>query len=94
MKFLGSKPLFSTSLNNNKADAVSPSRNANVSLKVFNARGQLVRTLVDNLDQSTGVYAETWDGRDNAGNAMSSGIYFYRLSTAGRQLTRKMLLLK
>jgi hypothetical protein len=65
-----------------------------VSLKVYNVRGQLVRTLVSDEHHSAGVFRRVWDGRDSAGNAMSSGIYFYQLKGEGFVDTGKMVLMK
>ena len=65
-----------------------------VGLKVYNIAGQLVRTLV-NEELSPGVYSDViWDGRDNNGRPVSSGIYFYRLVTRDFVETKKMVLLK
>ncbi|MDH4156463.1 MAG: T9SS type A sorting domain-containing protein [candidate division Zixibacteria bacterium] len=61
---------------------------ANVKLEIFNVLGQKVTTLVDG-EQNAGHYSVSWD----ASNA-STGIYFYRLSSAGFTETRKMILLK
>jgi flagellar hook assembly protein FlgD len=52
-----------------------------------------VRTLVDGR-QPVGRYRVEWDGRDNSGTLVGSGIYFYRLATSHFSGTRKMLLLK
>lgn len=66
---------------------------APISLRVYNIRGQSVRVLVDG-EVEPGNYQVVWDGRNDKGEDVSSGIYFYRL-TAGEQVaTRKMLLLK
>ncbi len=64
-----------------------------VELRVFNVRGELVRTLASG-NLSAGVHALEWDGRDDRGNLIASGVYFYRLSAADFAQTRKMLLLK
>jgi flagellar hook assembly protein FlgD len=56
-------------------------------------RGARVRTLVD-THQPAGRYRVEWDGRDNAGTPVGSGIYFYRLATSHFSGTRKMILLK
>ena len=66
-----------------------------VSLKVYNVAGQLVRTLVD-AEQERRVegFTARWDGRDNAGQSVSSGVYFYKLVTPAFTDTRKMVLLK
>jgi len=48
-----------------------------------------------NLNQSAGDYAVKWNGRDDAGKEVSSGVYFYKLKAGGSFLgTRKMLFLK
>ncbi len=67
--------------------------NSKVSLAIYNVMGQEVRTLVDNK-QLSGYYSVIWDGRDNAGRVVSSGIYIYRLQTSGEVKSKKMLLLK
>jgi hypothetical protein len=64
-----------------------------VSLKVFNLLGEEVATLV-NAIQSAGSYQVTWDGRNNRGEAVASGIYFYQLSLGNATQTRKLTLLK
>nr|MEE4269829.1 choice-of-anchor X domain-containing protein [Candidatus Krumholzibacteria bacterium] len=62
-------------------------------LRVFDARGALVRTLV-NEHLVAGPHAHVWNGRDRHGAGVSSGVYFYRLETPSGALTRSMLLLK
>jgi hypothetical protein len=64
-----------------------------VLLSVYDVTGARVRTLVDGVVKP-GRYVATWDGRNTHGQPVSSGIYFYRLSTPTRSLTRKMVLLK
>ncbi|HKW13619.1 MAG TPA: PA domain-containing protein [Candidatus Krumholzibacteria bacterium] len=64
-----------------------------VTLNVYSASGALVRTLVDGV-QATGSHSFTWNGVDNRGNAVSSGVYFYRLTAGKFNDTRKMVLLK
>ncbi len=64
-----------------------------VQLNIYNALGQLVRTLVDD-SRGAGVHLVRWDGRDNRGNQLSSGLYFYRLEAEGFAEVRKMLLVK
>jgi len=62
-------------------------------LEVFNVRGQVVRTLdVSPASGTTG--SVTWDGRDNTGNSVASGVYFYKLSVDGRSAIRSMVHLK
>ncbi|MEJ2722377.1 MAG: FlgD immunoglobulin-like domain containing protein [bacterium] len=64
-----------------------------VSLRVYDVKGRLVKTLVTDT-KNAGRQTVTWDGTDNAGDRVGSGVYFYRLNAEGRVLTRKMVLLK
>lgn len=66
-----------------------------VTLKIYNVAGQLVRTLVNEVKAPRPEGFEvTWDGRNNSGTAVSSGVYFYKLSTSNFTQTKKMVLLK
>jgi hypothetical protein len=62
-------------------------------LKIYNILGQKVRTLVDEA-KPEGYYEVVWDGKDEKGNSLASGIYFYRLQIGDQSQTRRMLLLK
>ncbi len=62
-------------------------------LAVFNSSGQKIRTLAANTF-SAGSHAVVWDGRDDNGGALSSGVYFSRLTTGNTTLARRMTLLK
>ncbi|MCB5224012.1 MAG: T9SS type A sorting domain-containing protein [Candidatus Cloacimonadaceae bacterium] len=73
--------------------AYSIPKAGNASLKIYNTKGQLVRTLVDDVRDS-GNHSVVWNGCDNEGRSVSSGLYFYRLSSDGNTVTRKMLLAK
>lgn len=64
-----------------------------VRLTVFNLLGQKVRTLLD-AGKSAGVYRIAWDGRDDNGNNVASGIYLYRLELPSENITRKMVLIR
>ncbi|MFQ5512260.1 MAG: M6 family metalloprotease domain-containing protein [Candidatus Krumholzibacteriia bacterium] len=64
-----------------------------VSLNIYDPRGARVRTLVHGVG-SPGTNEAEWDGTNDAGNPVSSGIYLYQLNTGGRVLTRKLMLLK
>jgi len=67
---------------------------SNVKLSIYNLQGQRVRTLV-NRAQPAGRYQVTWDGTDDNGVQVASGVYFYRLTTgSGFVATRKMILLR
>ena len=70
------------------------SEEAQVRLSVYNPDGQRVRCLVDEV-RHAGRYSVVWDGKDEAGHAVASGVYFYRLRTAGDLVrTKRMVLLK
>ena len=64
-----------------------------VQLEIFNILGERVRQLV-NRRQMAGTYRVQWDGRDDGGVPVASGVYLYRLKVADRHLSRKMMLLK
>ena len=66
-----------------------------VRIEVFNIRGQRVRTLLDGSRAfESGRHTVTWDGRDDGGVQVSSGVYFYRMQAGEYQSVRRMLLLK
>jgi hypothetical protein len=69
-----------------------PSSNQ-VSLKVYDLAGRLVRILRDG-EEPAGFYTVEWDRKDSSGRDIANGIYFYRLDTAGFTATKKMLLLR
>ncbi len=64
-----------------------------VTLAVYDVAGRLVRRLVDNRLEA-GVHAASWDGRDEHQRAMSSGVYYYRLSVGDFDQTRSMVLVR
>ncbi len=65
-----------------------------VSLKVYDVSGGLVRTLLEGDRVAGEVHRVSWDGRNDAGEAVSSGVYFYRLVASDFAQTKKMVLLK
>ncbi|MCB5271291.1 MAG: T9SS type A sorting domain-containing protein [Candidatus Cloacimonetes bacterium] len=67
--------------------------NADIRLEIYNAKGQLVNALVNEYKEQ-GKYQIVWSGKDKNGNLVSSGIYFSRVASGGKSLTRKMLLMK
>lgn len=64
-----------------------------VEISIFDVRGALVKTL-ENRERSTGSYTVRWNGRNEAGESVSSGVYFYVLRTGRVVLSRKLVLLK
>ncbi len=68
-----------------------------VNLNVYDASGRLVKTLLDRelgAGAYTGGNAVVWDGTDNAGKPVSSGMYFYKLQNEKENITRKMTLIR
>ena len=64
-----------------------------VSIDIYNVKGQLVRRLV-NEEKSAGNHSVVFDGRDNGGRPIASGVYYYRMQTGKFTSTRKMILMK
>ena len=68
-------------------------RKSRVRLEIYNLLGQQVRSLLDD-ELMSGQHTITFDGRDNDGQAIASGVYFYRIKTADDVRTRKMVMIK
>jgi protocatechuate 3,4-dioxygenase beta subunit len=66
---------------------------ANVSLQIFNVQGRLVTTLV-NKQQNSGVRQAVWNGLDQNGSALPSGVYFYQLQANDFTEIKSLILLK
>jgi len=66
---------------------------AKVVLKIYNILGQEVRTLVD-ARETAGYKSVVWDGRNNAGASVASGVYFYRIAAENFSKVRKMLIIR
>jgi len=64
-----------------------------VSLKVYNIKGQLVRTLVDDTKPS-GQHSVIWKGTDQKNLSVPSGVYLYRLKTNNKSKIKKMILIR
>ena len=64
-----------------------------VRLAVYNLLGQEVRVLV-NERMEAGWFTSTWDGTDNLGRSVASGIYLYRIQAGDFLTSRRMMLLK
>ena len=65
----------------------------NVTLEVYNLRGQLVKTLI-NEAKETGEYTASWNGTDNSSKPVSSGVYLYKIKSGIYTNTKKMILMK
>jgi hypothetical protein len=71
----------------------APTNGENVQIDIFNIKGQKVRNLVNGV-YSTGEHKVIWNGTDDNGKAVGSGVYFYRMKTDDYVETKKMLLMK
>ena len=67
---------------------------ADVTLQIYNVVGQVVRTLIAAESQAAGRYQIRWNGMDDRGVPVSSGVYFYQISAGEFQTVRKLMLLK
>ncbi len=94
-------PAWQTSLEQNYPNPFNPATTIEfylaeprrTQLRVFDVKGRLVRTLVDEgLDYGRHKYQ--WDGTNNNGQQVSSGVYFYRFQAGNKVFTKKMMLLK
>lgn len=64
-----------------------------VSVRIYSIDGRLVKTLVDE-SATAGRHEVLWDGRDNSGNAVRSGVYFVKTTSGGESAVFKLSLLK
>ena len=68
-------------------------KTSDVNLNIYTITGQLVRTLVSE-QMAVGAHKVVFNGMDNLGHRLSSGIYFYQLQTEEQSITKKMVLMK
>jgi hypothetical protein len=95
-------PTYRNSLSQNYPNPFNPTTTidftvkelAPVSVKIYNVRGQLVRTLANDRFEPGVTHQLEWNGRNDAGQSVSSGVYFYKLVTKNFTQTKKMVLLK
>jgi hypothetical protein len=66
---------------------------SDVQVRIFNTLGEIVRTLVNGYKEA-GIYSVKWDGTNDAGQRVASGVYYYQLNSRNLLSTRQMLLLK
>jgi glycosidase len=65
----------------------------NVSIKIYDVLGREVKNLINEV-KTAGTYSSIWNGNDNFGNKVNSGVYFYKLRAGDFVETKKMILLK
>jgi hypothetical protein len=70
-----------------------PETGAQVTLLIYDVAGRLVRTLVDGRKEA-GTKRVTWNGDDDRGSRVASGVYFYRMTAPGFEVTKKMVLIQ
>jgi hypothetical protein len=96
----GSLP-FTYSLEQNYPNPFNPettiqyslAKPGHVTLTVYNLMGQKVKTLIDK-SQPAGKYNASWNGRNDQGNPVTTGVYFYRINSGDFNRVKKLLLLK
>jgi hypothetical protein len=64
-----------------------------VTLRIYNAAGALIRTLV-NRPHAAGAHTARWNGTDDHGRRVGSGVYFYEIQASGFRASKKLILLK
>jgi hypothetical protein len=64
-----------------------------VKIEIFNIKGEKIRTLVNEY-KNVGYHSTIWNGKDNSGKTVASGMYFYNMRTEKYHKIRKMLLIK
>jgi len=69
-------------------------KDGHVSLTIFNLLGEAIVTLVDDEYQHEGYHTVIWDGRDELGDVVASGIYIYRMQVGGFGATKKLTFIK
>jgi hypothetical protein len=66
---------------------------SNAEIAVYDVKGRLVKTLASQVFDA-GTHVLDWDGRDDSGNMLSSGIYFYKLTAGSFTETKRMVLVR
>ena len=94
-------PVVATALHNNYPNPFNPvttiaydvKEKEQVAIEIFNIKGQLVKTLVKGI-QEPGNHTVVWDGNDNRGCPVSSGVYYYKMKAGKYNSTKKMIMIK
>jgi hypothetical protein len=97
-----SGPPIKTMLNGSYPNPFNPSttikysvaKDTKVTMVIFDVAGRRVRTLLSSEFRETGVYTETWDGKNDNGKSLASGVYFCRFIAAGQIEARKLIMLR
>ncbi len=94
-------PVLATELQSNYPNPFNPETTIRYSVKetspvtieVYNLKGQLIRTLVNEV-KTAGNYSVVWNGRDSHNQPVSSGVYFYKMNAGKYSSTKKMIMMK
>jgi hypothetical protein len=94
-------PVVATELKTNYPNPFNPEttiafnmkETSEVSIEIYNVKGQLVKTLLNDV-KDAGSHSVIWNGKDNNGRAVSSGIYYYKMNTGKYSSTKKMIMMK
>jgi flagellar hook assembly protein FlgD len=86
--------LFLNPFNPSTATRFSTPTDEKVRLEIFDIRGRLVNSLIDSEHMSAGTYESIWDGKNNIGGAVASGVYIARITTGNYVNSIKMNLVK
>jgi hypothetical protein len=97
-----STPAMPLTLNQNHPNPFNPSTtigyylpvDSPVTLEVYDTSGRLVARLLDGAKQAKGTHSVEWRGLDAQGRSVSSGVYFYRLTSGKETISKKMVLLR
>lgn len=87
-------PCFPNPFNPTTTISYDLNERVTISLAIYDVTGRRIRTLVDGESSDAGRYRRAWDGRDDAGRAVATGVYFYRLDAGTYSKSRKMVMLK
>jgi len=94
-------PVVATALNNNYPNPFNPETTISYSVKdrepvtigIYNIKGQLVKTLLKGV-QEPGNHTIVWNGTDDNGRSVSSGVYYYKMQAGKYSSTKKMIMMK
>jgi len=94
-------PVVVTALNNNYPNPFNPETTISYSVKergpvtieIYNVKGQLVKTVVKGI-QEPGNHTIVWNGTDDNGRSVSSGVYYYKMQAGKYSSTKKMIMMK
>jgi len=94
-------PVLATTLKGNYPNPFNPTttisysvrENTPVSIEIYNVKGQKVRNLVKSVKEA-GEHTVVWNGTDDNGRAVSSGVYYFKMNAGKYSSTKKMIMMK